>query len=353
MIGTTGRRTGAIAAAIALAGAGAFAAAPAHATGSAGSARTAGSAVAAPAPSAQACLDSVKNVRFHGTNGQHVIGYPRYNVSTTAVGESGAELNHKVVSMHQRLILNQGLSVSAINAPHVCKGAVTTFGISKADGSAYRNVPAAYFITRTADGELQGWLNASHPIGLKDTGVWKVRQVAVGLGGKLAVKPISNASIRVLRASYLTVVNNKHHDVRYNVLLSRMKSGERGNEGRAMLNKLSQSRKTGNQWVVTKPGNRTVRLGERQLGVTGHLRALASTHGIVGLKDQTLMLQARSGGAKGAWRTILVENKSTHANGYFLIQINHAKVTGQELRLHYRSPYQTIASSYRYIGKIR
>lgn len=335
MIGSTGRRAGATAAAIALAGAGAFASAPL--------------ASATPSASPQACLDSIKNVRFNDTNGQFLLGglvgqvFPAWRTK----GPVQLSLNEFAITssagkgevvMFGSLASNW-LSASADHDSAACKGAVMTFGFSKADGTGYRNT-----FVRNASGIYErkshnlrwvaGSLVAGLPLAPTDTGEWKVRQVAVRQGGQLVVKPISDVSTQVRRASYLN--GSSHHWARlYNQRLVAIEKGrkritvERGGEGFTAIVK-----------------------GDL-VGITGHLTTISNKGGLVGLKGQPIVLQARKGGAKGSWRTVLVEQKSTHANGYYLLQIKRAKLSGQELRLLYPSPYQSIAKSWQYLGKVR
>lgn len=334
MFGSTGRRAGATAAAIALAGAGAFASAPL--------------ASATPAASPQACLDSVKNVRFNDTNGQFLLGdFAGYKLSgwqtkvpvqmsRTEYAMAYSAGKGKVVVFSS--VASNWLSASADHDSAACKGAVMTFGFSKADGTGYRNTFARDVGRFYAQKSLErrwpaGSLVAGLPLAPTDTGEWKVRQVAVRQAGRLVVKPISDVSTQVRRASFLN--GSSHHWARpYDQLLVAVDKGrkritvERGGEG----------------FIAIVKGD--------LVGITGHLTTTSNKGGLVGLKGQPIVLQARRGGAKGTWQTVLVEQKSTHANGYYLLQIKRAKVSGQELRLHYPSPYQSIAKSWQYLGKV-
>ncbi|WP_328995866.1 hypothetical protein OG394_14505 [Kribbella sp. NBC_01245] len=332
MIGSTGRRAGATVAAIALAGAGALASAPL--------------ASAEPAASPQACLDSIKNVRFNDTNGQFLLGgFTIQSLGVWQVGVKQAEAVRVYTSQKGggvRFISRLGsnsLSASADHDAVACKGAVMTFGFSKGDGSGYRNAfahnlgaryePARKMADRRLPGgSLTAWL----PITPKDTGEWKIRQVAVRQGAELVVRPIGDVSTTVRRASYLGA--NQRHWVRmdHQPLVAIEKTRARDAD------------RTPRSYVIWK--------GEL-VGITGHLTTISTKGAMVGLKGQPIVLQARKGGAKGSWQTVLVEQKSTHANGYYLLQVKRAKVAGHELRLHYPSPYQSIAKSYQYLGKVR
>lgn len=85
--------------------------------------------------------------------------------------------------------------------PALCQGAVFAIGISRRDGSQFRNANASF-------DPSTGWVRATHRLGWADTGDWTIRQIAVSWNGQGAVRsldPAKQTSVaRVKRASVLT-----------------------------------------------------------------------------------------------------------------------------------------------------
>lgn len=255
MIGTIGRRAGAAAAAIALAG----------------------MAVLGTAPSAQAattpypCLNSIEGPGFFDNYGSTVI-WPYQPAIRTLSYVDGAK----------------------------CAGAVASVGISKTDGSRFINVNARI----GHDGEIH-YMASTHPITLKDTGNWMIRQVAVKQNRITAVRSFTlDDDLRTTHVSRASVLR-------------------------------------GGPKETIRPTD----------PITGYLLAYASTGDLVPLRGQTIVLQARTKGQP--YKNILVERNSTHRNGYYLLTGNWAPYRGYEFRLYYPSPYETIAPAWTYLGYVR
>lgn len=182
---------------------------------------------------------------------------------------------------------------------NACMGAIATVGLSKGLSNKVYNAYAQIGF----DGELH-YLASKHQISLADVGHWRIRQIAVKKYGVTKVKNYDNSDIRttsVVRASILT-------------------GSPKGSIG------------------VNQP-------------ITGYLRAYTSTGSTVPLKDRTMLLQASRNGLP--YKNILVKPNATHANGYYLLGRDLSPYRGYNVRAVFKSPYETIASSYVYLGVVR
>lgn len=182
---------------------------------------------------------------------------------------------------------------------NACQGAVATVGISK----AYSNKVYSAYAKIGYDGELH-YLASKHQISLADTGHWRIRQIAVTKNGVTKVKNYDLMDIRttsVRRASILSGSPKGSLPV--------------------------------TQWF------------------NGYLKAYTSTGSIVPLKGRTIVLQASRNGLP--YKDILVKPNATHANGYYLLGRDLTPYRGYNVRVVFKSTYETIASSYVYLGVVR
>ncbi|WP_328995867.1 hypothetical protein OG394_14510 [Kribbella sp. NBC_01245] len=194
---------------------------------------------------------------------------------------------------------NHAIRTLTLVNSNACQGAVATVGISK----PYSNKVYSAYARIGYDGEMH-YLASKHQISLADTGHWRIRQIAVTKNGVTKVKNYDLADIRttsVRRASILTGSPKGSIPV--------------------------------NQWF------------------TGYLKAYTSTGSIVPLKGRTMVLQASRNGLP--YKDILVKPNATHANGYYLLGRDLSPYRGHNVRAVFKSPYETIASSYVYLGVVR
>jgi hypothetical protein len=186
-----------------------------------------------------------------------------------------------------------------------CAGITASVGISRRDGSGFRNQVAS--ISR-ARGLLTAY--ARVPARWPDAGPWVIRQVAVAKNGTLAVRgfnPATSAGIQVRRASVLT--------------------------GRAVAG-----------WTIDP---RTLRLP-----LHGYLKAWTGTGRQVALPaGQRVLIQVREHGTNQPYWT--AGTGTTSASGYWRGTARLGDGPPQDVRVVYRTPYQTIASDYTWLGVVR
>ena len=242
----------------------------------------AGTAVPARAAAspAQACLDTFQRVRFVDPGVEGVVIPPLTN--------------------HLRPFFQ-------LRDESVCAAIVASIGISRRDGSDFRNQNARVtrsgrLITASAD-FTPSW---------RDAGSWMVRQVAISRDGALAVRsftPTSGAGIQVRRAATLT------------------------------------------GWGIDGPG-RPLRIGsDRKLTVSGYLKAYGTDGKLHPLPArQQIVLQARRAGTTEPYEPI--GGGITSASGYYVATAAWGSRPRQDIRIAYFNLYETISTRMTYVGQV-
>lgn len=183
--------------------------------------------------------------------------------------------------------------------PALCQGAVFAIGISRRDGSQFRNANATY-------DRSTGWVRATHRLGWADTGDWTIRQIAVSWNGQGAVRlldPAKQSSVaRVKRASVLTAY----------------------------------------------PTGRFTADKNNVLQVGGYLKAYNSKGGLSPLPGQLVELQGRRYGWELEYG--VMNDFVTKSTGRWGAGIDFGFKYPQQIRVIFRSRYQTIANDFTYMG---
>lgn len=208
------------------------------------------------------------------------------------LGQSGPE---PVVLSPTRRVTH----VHAVNTSAACAGASVSIGISRPDGTDFRNVNAV------AGHPSASWFGATHAMRWTDTGLWAIRQLAVKKDGRLAVRGFRADAApdyaHVRRASILT--------------------GQ-----------------------VTRSTDTTIT-------VYGYLKAY-STSGTVAVlaPGRQVQIQVRPHGTYQPYATIAVAR--TAQPGYWLGTGRLTAGRKYDLRVSWLTPYQTIASSFRWVAVV-
>jgi hypothetical protein len=190
-----------------------------------------------------------------------------------------------------------------------CAGIVASIGISKRDGSGFRNRLASL-------SRVEGLVTAywSYKPTWKDAGTWVIRQIAVKKGDTLAARafdPATAASIQVRRASVLTGY--------------------------------SASDPLGKQLQINKGGYLAVQGFLKAYGSDGRLHTLAA--------GQRIQIQVRPHGTTAPYRTARVTTTSKF--GYYGTLALVGRSGPLDVRVVYRTPYQTVASDFTFVGVAR
>jgi hypothetical protein len=187
-----------------------------------------------------------------------------------------------------------------------CSDIITSIGISRRDGSDFRNHLAS--ITRYNGLVTAYW---RYPTGWKDAGTWVIRQIAVKKGDTLAVRgfdPATAASIQVRRASVLTGY--------------------------------SASDPRGVDLQINRGGYLALQGFLKAWGSDGRLHTLAA--------GQRILIQVREHGTTAPYRTVRIATTSKF--GYYSSLAYVGRGRPQDVRVVYLTPYQTIASDFTFVG---
>jgi hypothetical protein len=187
-----------------------------------------------------------------------------------------------------------------------CAGIIASIGISRRDGSGFQNHLAS---TTRYNGLVTAYW--SFKPGWKDAGTWVIRQIAVKKGNTLAARafdPATAASIQVRRASVLTGY--------------------------------SASDPRGKELQINKGGYLAVQGFLKAYGSDGRLHTLAA--------GQRIQIQVRPHGTTVPYRTARVTTTSKF--GYYGTLALVGRSGPLDVRVVYRTPYQTVASDFTFVG---
>ena len=234
----------------------------------------------AAASPAQACLDTFRQVRFVDPGVEGVVIPP---------------------------LTNRMTAFFRVSDEPACDGIVASIGISRRDGTGFRNQNAR--ITRTGGAVTA---SVSYVPSWTDAGSWMVRQIAITKSGTLAVRsftPVSGAGLQVRRAATLT------------------------------------------GWGIDGPG-RPLRIGaDRRLTVSGYLKAYGTDGRLHPLPaGQDIALQARTAGTTEPYLSI--GGATTSASGYYVAVAAWGTRPRQDIRIAYYNLYETISTRITYVGQV-
>jgi hypothetical protein len=197
------------------------------------------------------------------------------------------------------------LTTSTILSATCSSVTAVSIAISRTDITDLRNAMAtrdrweadAYFYYRNA------------PMGPKDIGTWMIRQITV-----------KDRSGLVLARSFTTQRSPNHFTVRRGTVISSRQHGTLA--------------RTSSGWIK----------------LSGDLKAYNSLGGLSPLAaGQRILVQARR---PGSAQYVTVRNLGTASSGWFSGNVPLAGYNGADVRFAYITPYQTIASSFTYVGRV-